>query len=214
MLASRMALPVLVLALQALVGAGPATVDERIDRAQAALAALEYNEAADDLLLVLADPAATDAQKLRANMIAGIANRVIGRDVDARINFRSVLEHDRDARLPDGTAPKVAAFFEMVRQELEADRAAVPAAPPTPSAPPAADKAAAIPFAGLTAGAGVVAVAAGVSGVVAAELTAADPTALGADREAAIEGGRVFVALTAVGVAAAAVGGVWWALSP
>jgi hypothetical protein len=71
--------------------ATPITPGERLDRATGALEALEFAQAADEAGFVISDPAATEQQRIDANLIAGTANRVVGRDVEARLNFRYVL---------------------------------------------------------------------------------------------------------------------------
>lgn len=74
-------------------------------------------------MLAATDPAATDDEKLRAHLLAGIAHRVLGKDLDARVSFRYVLLHAPATTLPADSPPKVALFFESIRQELEAERA-------------------------------------------------------------------------------------------
>lgn len=99
------------------------------------MADLEYEAAAEDLMRAAAAADATDEQRLQAHLLAGIANRILGRDVDARLNFRSVLLAAPQTRLPEGTSPKVLSFFETVRQEVELERRA-PRADPRPEPKP------------------------------------------------------------------------------
>jgi len=114
----------------------PLSVEEHIRRGQAALADLEYEIAADELMIAASDPAASDEQRLRANLQAGIANRVLGRDVEARLNFHYVLSRQPAAQLPPDTAPKIRSFFELVRQEILDGRSSALAAASAPAVPP------------------------------------------------------------------------------
>jgi hypothetical protein len=118
--------------------AGVPTVGERLTRARAAEANLEYQVAADELLAVISDPQATPPELLEANLRAGIVQRVLGNDVEARLHFVYVFQRMPDAELPAGQPPKIAAFFELVRQEvIGAQRPApVPQPPPEPAAEP------------------------------------------------------------------------------
>lgn len=109
---------------------------ELLARGEAALADLEYEAAAEDLMRAASAADATPELRVQAHLKAGIANRILGRDVDARLNFRSVLLAAPDTRLPEGTPPKVLSFFESVRQEVELERAA-PRASSTPAPDPA-----------------------------------------------------------------------------
>jgi hypothetical protein len=127
--------------------AADSTAVELLARGEKLLADLEYDAAAAELMRAAAAPDATDAQRVRAHLLAGVANRVAGRDADARLNFRNVLFAAPGTRLPEGTSPKVASFFEAVRQEVEAERAAgktksVQVAPLAPDAAPASKGAA------------------------------------------------------------------------
>jgi hypothetical protein len=104
-----------------------------LQRAQRAVDSLEFEEA-----VVLAEqaahaPGATRRQRVEAHLLAGIANRVIGKDVDAKLHFERALQLDPAARVPDDAPPKISAFFKLVREEMEARRAEL--APPAPAAP-------------------------------------------------------------------------------
>ena len=61
---------------------------------------------------------------VQANLLAGIANRISGHDVEARVNFRYVLLRKPDWQLDEQTPPKVALFFAGIRQELIAEKSA------------------------------------------------------------------------------------------
>lgn len=127
---------VLPLALTFLAAADP-TVAERIARGEAALSSLDYDVAAEELTTAAADERATDDERMRANLLAGIANVIVGRDGHARLSFRYVLLRAPDTRLAPDTPQKVVSYFELVRHEIAAERAS--AAPPaaTPAATPA-----------------------------------------------------------------------------
>lgn len=116
-----------------LVGAqAPSTaVQSHIDRGKELIDKLEYEAAVDELVIAADSPDASPEQRVEANLYAGIANRVLGKDVDAKLNFVFVLKNDPTARLPEGTAPKINNFFELVRQEVELTRVR-PAPPPAP----------------------------------------------------------------------------------
>jgi len=80
--------------------------------------ALEYEAASFEFMSVTIDPAATEDQRLQAHLGAGMANRIIGRDTDARLNFLYVLKRRPDHALPADAPPKVLFLFEAVRQEV------------------------------------------------------------------------------------------------
>lgn len=175
--------------LLALVLSAALSPAEHLQRGEQALAALEYEAAAYELMLAATDPAATDAQKVRANLLAGVAHRVLGRDLDARMNFRYVLLRAPDTRLEEDPSPKVQLFFESVRQEVQAERAAqaVAAPPAPPASPPAAPPMPPGPGAAAIAGAvvgglGLVAFLGGGGGLAFAEVSLADPTRPGVER--------------------------------
>jgi hypothetical protein len=112
------------LLLAALLLAAPEPAAELLARGESLLEDLEYDLAAEELMRAAAARDATPAQRTRAHLLAGIANRIAGRDVDARLSFRNVLLAAPDTELPENTSPKVRAFFEAVRQEVAAERAA------------------------------------------------------------------------------------------
>ncbi len=129
-----------VAALAALFAAGadvpgePIAVADRIARARSALDSLEYEAAALDLSLAAADARATVQERLEANLWAGVAQRVLGHDTDARLHFLYVLRRMPDATLPDDVGPRVLSLFELVREEV---RGEARAAPPPAAAEPA-----------------------------------------------------------------------------
>ncbi len=111
----------------------PDDVDRHIERGKAALENLEYQTAADELMIAASDKGATKAQRFEANLYAGMANVVIGHDVQARLNFLHVLQREPDHQLPPDTPPKILSFFELVRDEVKFTTGA--AHPPDPVAP-------------------------------------------------------------------------------
>jgi hypothetical protein len=199
--------------------AGPAAASaqaaERIDRGRSALAALEYEAAAAELMDAAADPEATDEQRLEAHLLAGIAHRVIGRDIEAAHSFRYVLWRRIDAQLPPDTSPKIGALFEVVRAEVAEERAhlereaegAARARPVEAPAPAAAAEGGGLRTAGLAvSAAGAVALGAGVGLVLFMEAELADPSALAEERAAQLTLGRAGL-VGAVAGAAALLGG-------
>lgn len=110
--------PVALVVLVVSVAAAAPSVEQRLANAQAELEELEYEQAAYELSVALSDPRMTDDQRFRANLMAGIANRIIGRDVDARLNFLYVLRRDPDVKLPASAPPKIRTFFDLVREEV------------------------------------------------------------------------------------------------
>jgi hypothetical protein len=195
-----------------------APAEQHLGKGQQLLADLDYEAAAYELMLAATDPAADDATRLQANLLAGIAHRVIGKDTDARLNFRYVLLRAPQTQLPPDTGPKVALYFESVRQEIDAERATTPApasapAPaPAPAPPPAAP---ALTIVAVTALAlGGAAVVAGSGGVLFAESSLADPDRDGSERSALKSVGQLSTGGAVVGVVVAVVGGALLAVSP
>jgi hypothetical protein len=143
-------LAVLVATVLAAQSAPSEPVAERIARGEALIEQLEYEEGAQELMLALGDPRSTDDELLKANLLAGIANRVLDRNVEARLNFHYVLTRAPSTQLPPETAPKIATFFELVRREVEAEKVAkvaddAPAAPDEVAEPVAAATPAPVP---------------------------------------------------------------------
>lgn len=91
--------------------------------------ALEYETAAEELTIAAIDAGASDDERVEANLYAGMAHRILNRDVDAKLNFVYVLKHRPKTQLPAGTSPKIRNFFELVRQEVELNRIRHEAAP-------------------------------------------------------------------------------------
>ncbi len=104
-----------------------ATPETQLAAGQAAFEALEYEAAAFEFMSVMIDPVATEEQRLQAHLGAGIANRVLGKDTDARLNFLYVLKRRPTYTLPPETPPKVQFLFEAVRQEVVGEAAPKPA---------------------------------------------------------------------------------------
>lgn len=113
-----------------------ATVAQHIDAGTKALENLEYEDASQEFMIALGDPRATDDELIRANLLAGITNRVLDRNVEARLNFHYVLTRAPETQLPEGTSPKIASFYALVRREVEADANQAP--PAQPASPPPA----------------------------------------------------------------------------
>ena len=243
-------MPLLTLALVSTLAGAPGapapvespSVAERIARARQALDNLEYESAALELTLAASDPRATDTERVEANLLAGVAERVLGRDTDARLHFLYVLRRAPDTRLPDDVGPKILAFFELVREEVRGDSA--PAAAPHGETPAPATTLAATPPAGGGLAAAPVLVSGGVlaavigagllvvgaqpwfahaqaRAAVAAAAASGEPAVDAADAQAAAradwEGWGVAVAVggsigVALGVAISGTGGVLWAL--
>jgi hypothetical protein len=191
-------------------------VAERISRARAALDALEYEQAATELMLVVGDSEATEEQRFEANVLAGSANRVLGRDMEARLNFRYVLLRDRAFQLPPDTPPKVSSFFELVRGEVEGERPSSEAGTAAASEPSAlvvteAPGPPMLPLALLGAGGALVVLGAGAA--LMAEVALAEPTARPlAEVDRFQLAGRVGLAAVAIGAVAASGGGALLAL--
>jgi hypothetical protein len=163
--------------LLALASSGEPDAAERLKRAAYAEESLEYQQALDELLFVIADKRATQAELMTANLRAGVIQVVLGNDTQARLHFLYVLKRDAAAQLPPGHPPKITAFFELVRQEVSdpvalaptpapaSTTAPSPAAEPSPPTPAAAQPTeGAFPFVltgAIVAGIGVVAIVAG-----------------------------------------------------
>ena len=88
---------------------------------------LEFETAAEELTIAAIDSGASDDERIEANLYAGIANRILGNDVEAKLNFVYVLKNQPNVQLPDSTTPKVRNFFELIRQEVELTRVRAPA---------------------------------------------------------------------------------------
>jgi hypothetical protein len=185
------------------------TPAEHIARGQQLLNELEYEEAGDELTQAAIDPTASEEERIRANLLAGIAHRVTGRDVEARANFRYVLQRNPNWQLADDTPPKVRLFFETVRQELAGERASNNPIPTTSIAPAASAEPGTpiILIAGgtVTATGAVVAVA-GTVGLAFAENSLDDPSRLGGERTDLRNFGKLSTAAAAIGIVVAGAG--------
>lgn len=170
--------------------------DEVAARARFAESDLDYDRAADLWLEVIGNPDTTDALRFEANLQAGAIERIRGNDTEARFHFQYVLRKDPDFRLPDETPPKVRNFFELVRQEVKAERArSAPGAPAPAAVAPASTArppATAEPLSG------------GASPTVASGAPATDPPSV--VDETGESAGLPLLPLTLVGVGAASAG--------
>lgn len=180
--------------------ASPTTVAAALDAARQAEADLDYATARTVIAAILTNAAATPAELLQAHMLAGQIERTAGNDALAREHFLVVLRAEPTWSLPTDAPPKLAMFFELVRQDVLAEQPVV-AEVPEPEAVAAA------PIAGIvvTSVAGAVAVAGAVVGAV-GEAQFAQPSASwesrGAGRAMALAGWST----TTVGVVLGAVG--------
>ncbi len=132
------------LVVSALAAAPSDLAQAQLDRGRAAIAELEYGVAAEEFMAVATDPNATDAQRLEANLQAGVVQRILGNNVESRMHFLYVFKRAPDAALPGEQPPKVQGFFELVREEAAAlNRAPVvipaKAEPAPPVVTPATD---------------------------------------------------------------------------
>lgn len=217
----------LALALLLLV-ANPEPVSAKLASAQAAAAALDLDIARDLLLDVVTDPAATPEQQRRAHLLAGEVDRILGKDVDARMHFMWVLQRDPDTQLPPDKPPKISAFFELVRAEVKdrdalgttaSPRSATTPVASTPAETPAetpqeqpASSANTLPL--VVTGIGAVGAVSGLALAFVGESQFAQTDAQWTDRE-----GGQYAALagwTLTGAAAVVVGAglVWWSAAP
>lgn len=168
-----------------------------IDAAIASMDDLEYQVAADTLTAALAGDL-TDDERMKANLLAGIAQRIIGNDTAARMHFLWVLHRDPNAQLParaETQSPKLTTFFELVRAEV------VAATPEPVVAPPPVPEAESPPW-----------VAVGVSGVSVLALVAGAAVALAADQAlvdpAPLDERRTIQNVGRVGLVGAGVGAI------
>ena len=106
------------LTFSAFAGAQDKSVRAMIDEARELEGELQYDLAAERLLEAIADGRATGEELIEANLRAGIINRIIDNDVDARLHFNYVLQRAPETKLPAGLAPKITTFFELIRREI------------------------------------------------------------------------------------------------
>lgn len=103
-----------------LFAAAPQTPGAHLERAQAFENDLEYERAADELLIVITSPDATEEQLIEANLLAGIVKRVLGNNTEARLHFLYVLKRRPETTLDSSRSPKIRTFFDLVREEVGA----------------------------------------------------------------------------------------------
>lgn len=194
-------------------------VAERITRAETALESLDFEEAASELMVALGDARATEEELLHATLLAGITNRVLDRNVEARMNFHYVLTRAPDTKLAPDTSPKIGTFFELVRREVKAENArryqppqggaAAPGLPPPPSTTVDESEGLGTLF---WSGAGLVGLSAAlgaslVVGVGVAELAVRNPDRAWSDKSGWMLAGRVALVSLSVPTVGAVVGG-------
>ncbi|MCC7075268.1 MAG: hypothetical protein IT383_28405 [Deltaproteobacteria bacterium] len=80
-----------VLVLPLLLAAAQGSVAERLDAARAMADALDYVEAREALLEIRTDERATEDELFTAHLLAGEIDRILERDVEARMHFYWVL---------------------------------------------------------------------------------------------------------------------------
>lgn len=183
--------------------APPPDVATQLATAEHSIAQLEYAEARDTLLELVADPRATEAELMRAHMLAGEVDRVLERDVDARMHFLWVLARDPHAQMPADRPPKIRTFFELVRDEAVGRAAERPK-----EAPPATDTWPMAPLVLVVAGSG-----AALAGASVGALGEATFATTGAGWESRSTGQTTAIigwTVCAAGVTAAVSGGALW----
>lgn len=102
----------------------PVTSAATLARAEAECAALDYEMCAETAMLVVVDPQASEEERARARWVAGSAQRIIGKDVDAQMNFRALIKDTPEFVPPDDTPAKVMQFFALVQSAVASERAA------------------------------------------------------------------------------------------
>lgn len=218
---------VLALALL-LVVANPEPASAKLARAEAAAASLDLDIARDLLLDVVTDASATPEQQRRAHMLAGEVDRILGKDVEARMHFMWVLQRDPETQLPPDKPPKISAFFELVRAEVKGRDVAVapvatpaatpsvtptePATSPTPPTETSAGATNALPL--VVAGIGAVGALSGVALAVIGESQFSQTDAQWADREGGQYAALAGWTMTGAAAVVVAAGLVWWSATP
>jgi len=96
---------------------------EILVRAEQECAELDYELCAESAMAVAVDDTATVEERTRARFIAGSAQRVMGKDVDARLTFRALLLEEPDFTPPADTPAKISQFFALVQTEVADERA-------------------------------------------------------------------------------------------
>lgn len=178
-----------------------------LHKAEALVESLDYVEAREVLQELVADPKATHEQLVAGHMLAGEVDRVLERDVDARMHFYWVLSRNPEATLPPDKPPKVTAFFALVRDEVRATRVAAPSVGPVEPAPPPPPKSA-LPLV-VTGGGALVLVAGGIGAAV-FELQYGNTANGYGDRQQAQVLGIASWIVAAVGAIGAGAGALWW----
>jgi hypothetical protein len=100
------------------------TPSVQLAQAKKAYNDLDYLVAVELLQSVIIDPRTTRDELVQAHLMAGVVQRIVGEDVDARLHFRRALRLYPNLRLPPGFPPKIQAFFNMVREEVDEERLA------------------------------------------------------------------------------------------
>jgi hypothetical protein len=191
-----------------------ASAAARIAKGNAALEALEFDEAADILMQVVVDPNATDDERFEANLLAGTAHRILGHDDEARLCFRYVILKRPAFRMNPAKSPKVVQFFDLVRQEVEAENAAhagMNQERPTSTNPPvvAADAESGSVLPAVLVGGGALTLVAGAALVAFAEVSLGEPHTAEA-QESLVWTGRGGLIVASAGAIAAAGGVALW----
>jgi hypothetical protein len=177
---------------------------DHLARAKAAIEAAQYDVAADELEIVVQSPDATEDQRFEANILGGVANKILGRDVEARQHFRYVLLSQPYYELHPSTPSDVVAFFNDVRREVRAELAQRPAHP-MEAAPVSAEPGIA-PVVLLIGGATLLVVGGATAAITEVQLGTARPLE---ERDNLLSIGRVGLAGAAIGAAATAGAGAW-----
>lgn len=217
--------------------ANEVSVGERIARGKAAMDALEYETAAEELTIAAIDENANEEERIEANLYAGMAHRILNRDVDAKLNFVYVLKHRPQTRLPAGTSPKIRNFFELIRQEVELTRprpddrpakattvaptstdktkGGSPTAKPSATATEPMEGGSTLPlFGGVVAAAGAGLLLIGAAGAAGAEFSLGLTEVSSTNKELAYVGFYGALATAAVGAVAIGVGGALFLVTP
>lgn len=178
----------------------------RIASAERAAERLEYDQAVEELQIVVADPQVSDEVKMKAHLLAGSIKRVTGNNAEARLHFMWVLRRNKDAVLvgPNAEAPKVQFFFELIREE-------VLLAQPTVTAVTSIDNPEMKPAWGALVGGGVgllgiTAMAVGGGIALANDIVVADVTQATEARRAARQSGIIGLGVASVGIILGGIG--------
>jgi|GEM_PF-2304188 len=88
-----------------------------LQRAKDAYAKLEMVTAAEELQAVVVDAHAPKEVLIEAHLLGGVVQRIMENDVAARLHFHNALDLDDSVELTGNHAPKVVAFFQLVKNE-------------------------------------------------------------------------------------------------